>query len=126
VPGGRPVDFLGHAREWADAVLALADGRWRWAAPADVVVVTHIDELPRTGALVLFVDDRPTPPPAEVVAAFRAGADGYVADADAEMVLAHLDALGRRLDRTSPGDDFTADPPEGRREPREPRRTVGP
>ena len=92
--------FHGGAERWAQTVLERSEGRWRRGLPADVVVLAPGEEIPTDAAsLLLVVDARSSPPSEEIVGALRAGVDGYVCNADSVLVLAHLDALARSLDR---------------------------
>jgi hypothetical protein len=96
----RTVLFLGDAQRWAQKVLERSEGRWRWGLPADVIVLASGEEIPKDAAsLLLVVDARSTPPSEEIATAFGAGVDGYICNADSVLVLAHLDALARSLDR---------------------------
>jgi hypothetical protein len=88
-------------------VALLAGDRYRWSAePTDrtgIVVVAPREPAAlrslvarHAGASVVVLDRRGAPSPRLVARSFDAGAAAYLASADLQVIIAHLDALVRR------------------------------
>ena len=83
---------------WHDAIETTTNGRWRCTDhPADILLVGPNDHGWSPQDTVLVADTRESPPPAEIVAAYDAGANAYVVAASPVTIVAHLDALTRRM-----------------------------
>jgi hypothetical protein len=96
------IRFHKSAELWAMPVLSCAAGRWRRSNDeADLHIVAAEDGRWEARGVVVVADARPAPTSAEIVSALNRGAAAYVCNADPVLLLAHPDALRRRLEETT-------------------------
>jgi hypothetical protein len=95
----------GHWIALGVAIERASDGRWRHVAgTAEVVIASYDDRSWSSPDVVVVVDPREHPSANDIGDALGRGAAAYACSSDPAVVVAHLNAVARRLSGAGSGD----------------------